>query len=621
MNEESKNNQTPPPEKPDWLAATPDDLSSIDLNGPISNSSTIDCSEISDLYRKCAEDSKNGDRSAEYRVYSMISAITSFHFKPNERNEPFGPLFQMGDRRSAIPEDFRGAPERVLLDCAKKLQNPALSARINDVLWLFDRSRAESGQSALKGYLDTVRAVRDGKATFRFEEKEFDSHLCEEQLRRALYIARAIGWEKEISQEARALVAEARKCAFENKHLSGFHWFAELDLDFEVSESVTVAREAESLAKIEVDLHRQHHFWMIAARGFAHAKVTDDQSRCRAAAAECLVKVSEQGSASAMFEAHWLEQAITELHRVRGTQDRRKELKHRLVEVQSRIPEEMSSFSHEMDRSEIARHAREAVANKSSFFSALGSFVRLGFSPTPDELEKEARESIEEHPLQAIFSGVIMDSHGKPVHRYGGLDESSGENSAIQQQIVQSESIRRNLMVSSIESARLAIMSQYHVGAENLALLCRSSPFIPPGHANIYMIGFGRFFQGEMTGALHILVPQLENSIRHVLRSNGYDVTKLNNDMTQEDINLSAILERMRPEMNKVFTPRFVTDIDNVFNHRGGPSIRHLIAHGQLPDGAFFSADAIYACWFILQLCSLPLFQHWDELTARYESK
>ncbi|AIB19489.1 Hypothetical protein BSSP2_II0798 [Brucella suis bv. 2] len=44
----------------------------------------------------------------------MLSAGTDLHFKPNDRNAPFGAMMIMGDRRSAIPEDFRGIPVSVL---------------------------------------------------------------------------------------------------------------------------------------------------------------------------------------------------------------------------------------------------------------------------------------------------------------------------------------------------------------------------------------------------------------------------------------------------------------------------------------------------------------------------
>lgn len=49
-------------------------------------------------------------------------------------------------------------------------------------------------------------------------------------------------------------------------------------------------------------------------------------------------------------------------------------------------------------------------------------------------------------------------------------------------------------------------------------------------------------------------------------------------------------------------------DIENVFLKTSGPYLRHSLAHGLLPDGTPYGADAIYGCWLIFHLCMLPLF-------------
>ena len=115
------------------------------------------------------------------------------------------------------------------------------------------------------------------------------------------------------------------------------------------------------------------------------------------------------------------------------------------------------------------------------------------------------------------------------------------------------------------------------------------------------------FFHGDMISALHTLVPQLENSLRHVLRQHGHDVTRLTEDMNQEELSLSALLEKLRHALIAIFGDRMVTDIDSVFNYRGGPNLRNRVAHGLVGQWEPQSDDAIYACWLIFQLCCIPL--------------
>jgi hypothetical protein len=121
--------------------------------------------------------------------------------------------------------------------------------------------------------------------------------------------------------------------------------------------------------------------------------------------------------------------------------------------------------------------------------------------------------------------------------------------------------------------------------------------------------GFSRFFEGDCISALYILTPLLENSLRHILKLNGHDVTTFA-DMTQvqEDRTISALFESMREELEDSFGDAIIADINHVFLSKPGPSIRHAVAHGLLNDNSPYGPDAVYACWLIFRLCCIPLF-------------
>jgi hypothetical protein len=238
----------------------------------------------------------------------------------------------------------------------------------------------------------------------------------------------------------------------------------------------------------------------------------------------------------------------------------------------------------------------------------------------PAVLAAEARRIIAENPLSSMFAMTQYDSQGKPVYRDPGL-ESGDDSAAVQRHILQSEKIRRSLVAQGgVEPARLVIVDEHYVGEDVIGIICSRSPLVPHDRRAIFTSGILHFFHGDMIAALHTLVPQLENSLRHVLRLHGHDVTKLNDDdMTQEDLSLSAVLDRLRPELNAIFHESVVTDIDNVFNHRGGPNLRNRLAHGLVAGWEPHSHDAIYACWLIFQLCCIPLHSEWDEIASLFD--
>jgi hypothetical protein len=78
--------------------------------------------------------------------------------------------------------------------------------------------------------------------------------------------------------------------------------------------------------------------------------------------------------------------------------------------------------------------------------------------------------------------------------------------------------------------------------------------------------------------------------------------------MTQQDRTISVLFEQMRQELDSIFGLAITTDIENVFLRKPGPYLRHSLAHGLLPDGAPYGADAIYGCWLLFHLCMVPLF-------------
>ena len=188
-------------------------------------------------------------------------------------------------------------------------------------------------------------------------------------------------------------------------------------------------------------------------------------------------------------------------------------------------------------------------------------------------------------------------------------------------QIIRDEGIRRGLIArSTLYPMRAIINAQHGITAEKLLPILLESPFVPPGYEHVFAQGFYRWFGADLIAAASILIPQLENSLRYILKNAGEDVSTMKNDATQEDRSIQALFDQMRPEIVAILGEPLTYEIENLFLFRGGPSVRHGIAHGLFSTGHFYSDDTNYACWFILHLCFLPLLSHWKEVEAYLES-
>lgn len=188
-------------------------------------------------------------------------------------------------------------------------------------------------------------------------------------------------------------------------------------------------------------------------------------------------------------------------------------------------------------------------------------------------------------------------------------------------QIAQSESHRRQIIVfGTLKPVRCLIQSETAVTPDDFMVICNYSPFVPEGYEAIFSLGFVRFFQGDMISAANILIPMLENSLRHVLKISGRDTSKIESDMTQEDSALSRLLDKEAERLEAIFGKAVIFEIDLLFNNRHGPRVRHEHAHGKLTAGNCYSDDVTYSCWFLYRLTCIPLFGHWEEVARHIDS-
>ncbi len=611
------------PQVSPWLKVTMSDIDGLDFEQVIAGSTAADSPELADLYRAASQASgtsaDDADDPARVRVWDFLWGVTGMHFKPDDENEPFGPMVVLADgRRSAVAADFRGHSD-VLQTLARASTNVVLRARLSDLAWLLDRKEAGFGVAAVKAYVELVRGIEAGELRFRHGDDDWPFHPdTKDYLLRALGLARMLGWDKPEAEAARAQLVAVRKRAVAARDPVPVLWYCQLDLRMRVSDPLEVAGEIEEvLANLPetTDHHIVVDLWTLAARAYHTGKKDGDEQRCQVTAAEVMVaQVDKVGSP--MLGSHLLASAISALHGIPAARARRTELRHRLIEVQASVGEEMGAFSQEMDLTELV----EAIQNKFkplSVYDSLFVFAMLDQSPDPGKLKAAATDQIHKYPLSSLFGVAHLDDEGKVIHRTGsggGLGEPDGP--VIVQQIALAERIRRQVSVSSkIEPARRTMTSAHYFSEDTFLALTSQSPFVPTDLSQTYARGFNRLFQGDLTSALYILTPLLEDSLRYVLKSHGHDVTTFDNaGQTQEDRTITSLYDAMRAELDGIFTRAITDDIERVFMSRPGPAIRHGVAHGLLHDGSPYGADSIYACWLIFRLCLFPLLPHREEL-------
>jgi len=105
--------------------------------------------------------------------------------------------------------------------------------------------------------------------------------------------------------------------------------------------------------------------------------------------------------------------------------------------------------------------------------------------------------------------------------------------------------------------------------------------------------------------ASHLLVPQVENSLRHVLESHGVDVSNLMSDGTQPVKILGSIFGMK--ETKKIFGEALCFELRGCLIQKTGFDFRNRIAHGFVSEGECYSIAAETIWWLVLRICLTPI--------------
>lgn len=108
--------------------------------------------------------------------------------------------------------------------------------------------------------------------------------------------------------------------------------------------------------------------------------------------------------------------------------------------------------------------------------------------------------------------------------------------------------------------------------------------------------------------AASLLIPQWENSLRHLLKQHGSIASKP--DVIQDDYLLNQVL--YSSDLEEVLTEDIIFIIKGLLVERMGANIRNEICHGLFDYNQFFKPQITYIWWLTLYLCLYGKLQAMD---------
>lgn len=583
------------------IPLTKSDFDTLPWQGVIDECKEKECYIYDSKFFARAREAEAAGNEKAQEIYILLGAICSLHLRTENKDEPFGPMIVTQSGRSAILDDITDDHIKVLQEIVGEVQDPELRARLADLIWLRKRDFRAAG-IAIEAYLESAAILEDPEtwppSFYRIE--------------RAFRIATQLGvkagyWDK-IIQYIENLLTKYN--GSDPKFLS--LRLMELLLEQRQGDSAKyaalsgkIAQEAESKA----DSYKAQKYWDIKARWDSLSGDTKSETESKVRAAETYVKEAKKAGSAIAATTH-LQKAIESLRRIGGQKDRIDEIHRMLIEEQKRITDEMKEHSYKADINEVIEKYRQQVSGK-SLQEAIVEFCLMHSSPKIDKLRTRVEETIKNHPLQFLVSGVIVNEKGKVIARKPNMmssDPEEVEKAKKAEMYFQAQMDRNFITQAFIEPVRQQILLEHYVQIKDFYPIVNNNPFVPENREQIFAQGLHAGLHGDYLTAVHLLIPQVENSLRYVLEQSGVTVSRLDDQGVQDERPLNDILYTL--EVEQIFGADIAFDLRGLLVERYGANVRNRVAHGLISRDYFYSVEMPYFWWLTLRLCCLFTILH-----------
>jgi hypothetical protein len=549
---------------------------------------------------KQAKLSKAAGETEKATLFDFLAEISSIQFAPSDLNTPYKPKLQYGGQRSIIPADIPLDVGEAILAFALTLPSCSVKARLLDVVWVAHR-KIEAARGAIAAYLDAGQAHADPRhwvapaamleRGFRLARQISAPGILDDAERRVQKVIDDIGGQDPLylsEKLIRLLLEFGRGNSTQNADLAGI---------------------AAKLAADQKDYRRARTYLTLRADLLTKAGDVDEAKKVSLDAAETYAFEADariSGSDPSFFAgAHFLKQAIEAFRNIGGQSARVNALHAKLLEWQRLSLGELKSFSLEFPIGDLPVRAGEHVGG----YPLEQAVQRLAmmFDPTSfDESLKQAKELVARYPLQHLLTAYVSDGEGKTI---GVVEPAKWHNAEVNDAHLHQvlEFARNNQLVQGIGlvvPAAERVRLEHPVERANFIELLTDNPFVPPDRVGLFAQGLCAGFDGDWPVAAHLLIPQIENSIRYVFSGRGLSVSRLDKDGLQREAYLPELLHSA--EFAEIFGNNLSLDLRSLLTERRSSNLRNRLAHGLIGHDELFSPFVAYLWWVTLRLCVIP---------------
>ena len=579
-----------------------EEVQSVDWEAAIAEVDLATCHKLSSVFFQRSRECLNEGKTVDSAVFRFLGQLAFMGLNPDNVDKPLQPGLVATTGRSTDIEDF-DEEALAVLEILRGTAVPAIRARCGDILWL-RRKDHRSASEAASAYLEEYRAVdAAGKWVWGIQG-----------LSRGMNLARILGSKKPLYESYTNFIrnrVEELKDSCDDAYCLRL---ADLLIDHRMGDPAGLAVIAEAIG-VRLNgagadsLGRQYLDQAINC--YEWAKDGENARRVKRLKGASLVALAEHSAAKPghgySSAAHHMAMGIECLRQGRGHPDRIKALHKILLDWQKKSREEIQTHSHETNISELVESARRQIAGLSLNDAVFA--MALGHGPiNVDALRDRVTKQAEEFPLASLFAVTMMAADGRVVGHKPSVIQPSGEQ---QEAAIEAEMFHQATLIdwglraqAYIDVCRRQIWDEHRPSYQDLQFLVLHNPFVPPGHEALFLKGLISGFRGEFDYAAHLLVPQIEESIRHVLKGAGHVTSKLDAKLIQQERSLGTLLAM--PETIEIFGKNHVFELQGILCADFGFGLRNRLAHGFLTFNESWGIDVVNLWWLVIRLLCIP---------------
>ena len=277
----------------------------------------------------------------------------------------------------------------------------------------------------------------------------------------------------------------------------------------------------------------------------------------------------------------------------------RKRLSRSIEPIKKLALETMHPFSTEIDISEWITNTKEYIRSN-SFNSVLFRFTKLLPLENIDTIF-ECYKSKKEYASQ-LFNKTILDKEGRircivPV--FSRKEDHYNQVPFFENQAKE----KYDFYIGFLTRYLYYFKTQFEISSDDIEFIFENNILIPLDRKSTVVKGIMAGFQYDFATSIHLLMPQIENAIRHLAIQCGAVVYKTDKNGIESSLSLESILSC--EEICNCLDETLLFNLRLFYTSPYGYGMRNELCHGFLSDEELNSSLGFIVWYFTLRLCCI----------------